>query len=370
VESGEVSVRRDELRQEEDEISIIEVASFVVRRRLFIVLSALVGVLLTLPIALMTEREYVATASFLPNGGEQGGFAGAAGLAAQFGFSMPRSGGSERSPDFYEALIKSREILDAVVRDGVQMLTPDGMKFVDLAAHFEIGASTVEERSELTRRRLAEEVVGVSVVRETGIVSLRVRTDAPELSAAVGWRLLDLISEFDLETRQSEASAERRFAEDRLVQLQGELATVEDSLRVFLDENRQFSNSSQLTFQHERLQRKVGMRQELVTAMAQAHEQARIDEVRTTPVVTIIDEPQAPSLPEPRGRLLKLLLGGILGTIVGLGLAFVVEYGERAESEQNEEYREFRNVLKDAWKDLFGLRRPRRPPPMTADSEE
>jgi uncharacterized protein involved in exopolysaccharide biosynthesis len=367
VESGNVNVRRDELY--DDEISLIEVASFVVRRRRVIVLSVLVCVLLTLPIALTTQLEYRASASFLPHGGEQGGLAGAAGLAAQFGFSVPGSGGSERSPDFYQELLKSREILDGLVRDGVRVVTPTHDTTVNLAEHFEIEGGTAAERGELTRRHLVD-VVEVSIGRETGIVSLGVRTDDAALSAAIAWALLDLISAFDLETRQSEASAERIFAEERLRQLQVELATVEDSLRVFLDENRQFGNSSQLTFQHDRLQRKVGMRQEVVTAMAQAYEQARIDEVRNTPVVTVIDEPEVPALPEPRGRLLKLVLGAILGTMVGFGIAFVVEYGERAESEKNEEYGELRTLLRDAWTDFFDLGRSRSPPPITAGSEE
>jgi uncharacterized protein involved in exopolysaccharide biosynthesis len=368
VGSGDVNVRRDELRQEEDEISIIEVASFVVRRRLFIVLPAILGVLLTIPAVLTTTFEYTATASFLPNGGGQGGLVGAAGLAAQFGFSMPRSGSSERSPEFYQALLESREILDGLVRDGVRVVTPTQDTTVNLSEHFGIEGGTAAERGELTRRHLGV-VVEVSIGRETGIVSLRVRTDDAALSAAIAWALLDLISAFDLETRQSEASAERIFAEERLQQLQVELATVEDSLRAFLDENRQFGNSSQLTFQHDRLQRKVGMRQEVVTAMAQAYEQARIDEVRNTPLVTVIDEPEVPALPEPRGRLLKLLSGALLGTVMGFGIALVVEYGERARSEKNEEYGELRRLLRDAWADFFDLRRSRRPPPVTEDSE-
>jgi len=363
---GEVNGRGDELY--DDEISLIEVASFVVRRRLFIVLPAILGVLWTLPAVLTTTFEYTASASFLPNGGGGGGIAGAAGLAAQFGFSMPRSGGSERSPAFYQELLESREILDGLVRDGVRVVTSTHDTTVNLAEHFEIEGGTAAERGQLTRRHLVD-VVEVSIGRETGIVSLGVKTDDAALSAAIAWALLDLISAFDLETRQSEASAERIFAEERLQQLQVELATVEDSLRVFLDENRQFGNSSQLTFQHDRLQRKVGMRQEVVTAMAQAYEQARIDEVRNTPVVTVIDEPEVPALPEPRGRLLKLLLGAVLGTMVGFGIAFVVEYGERAESEKNEEYGEFRTLLRDAWTDLFDLRRSRRSPPVIEDSE-
>ena len=45
-------------------------------------------------------------------------------------------------------------------------------------------------------------------------------------------------------------------------------------MKAFLVENRQFSNSPQLIFEHDRLERQVTMRQELVTAMAQAYEQA------------------------------------------------------------------------------------------------
>jgi len=366
VETGEVKLRGDELY--DHEISLIEVASVLLRRRRVIVLSVMVSVLLTLPIALTMKLEYRASASFLPNGGEQGGLAGAAGLAAQFGFSMPRSGGSERSPEFYQELLKSREILDGLVRDGVRVVTPTQDTMVHLAQHFEIEGGTAAERGELTRRHLVD-VVEVSIGRETGIVFLGVQTDDAALSAAIAWALLDLISAFDLETRQSEASAERIFTEERLQQLQVELATVEDSLRAFLDENRQFGNSSQLTFQHDRLQRKVGMRQEVVTAMAQAYEQARIDEVRNTAVVTVIDEPEVPALPEPRGRLMKLLLGAMLGTVAGFGIVFVVEYGERAGSEKNEEYGEFRTLLRDAWTDFFDLRRSRRSPPVTEDSE-
>ena len=349
-----MNVRGDE--PNDDEISLFEVAGFVVQWRRVIVLAAMVGVLLSLPAVLTAKFEYVASASFLPNGGESGALSSAAGLAAQFGFSMPRSGGSERSPAFYEELLKSREILDGLVRGGVLVLTPGGARHVDLAEHFEIEGRTEDEQSERTRRHLAEAVIEVRVGRETGIVSLSVRTDGPELSAGIGRALLELISAFDLESRQSEASAERGFAEGRLKQLQEELALVEDSLRAFLDENRQFSNSSQLTFQHDRLQRKVGMRQELVTAMAQAYEQARIDEVRTTPVITVIDEPEAPGLPEPRGRLRKLLLGAIFGTLVGFGVVFVAGVVERAEKEQSEEYRAFRQLMRDAKRDFFGLR--------------
>ena len=353
----------------DDEISLLDLMSVVLRQRRLILVSTFVGALLAVLIAVFrSPLEYTATASFLPHGGEQGGFSGVAGLAQQFGFSMPRSGNPERSPEFYRDLLQSREILDRLVRSGVEVVTATGVTTVDLADHFEIEGAPAERKNALTREVLAG-IISVSVTLQTGVVTLSVRTDDPGLSAAIGRRLLDLITAFDRETRRSQATAERNFAEERLGQLQGEMSIAEASLKAFLVENRQFSNSPQLTFEHDHLQRQVVMRQELVTAMAQAYEQARIDEVRNLPVITVIDQPEPPALPNPRGRLLKLILGLIIGLMAGFALAFLKDFGERAKNEKSEAYGEFRKVLKDAKGDLLGLRRSRRPGPSPADSD-
>jgi type II secretory pathway component PulC len=112
------------------------------------------------------------------------------------------------------------------------------------------------------------------------------------------------------------------------------------------------------------------MRQELVTAMAQAHEQARIDEVSATSVITVIDQPEPPVFPEPRGRLLRVLLGVIVGVIVGFGLALIQEFGERAKNERGEAYGKFQHVLKATKRDPFGLRPVDRPAPSSVESGE
>jgi tyrosine-protein kinase Etk/Wzc len=353
----------------EDEISLLEVASMVLRRRQVIVVSTFVCTMLALVFALQTPFQYTATLSFLPVGTDQGGLSRVSGLAQQFGFSVPRSGGGERSPAFYEGLLKSRKILEGVVESGIEVVTPTGSTFVDLVEHLEIEAKTAGERNALALRHL-EGVISVSVGRETGVVTLSVRTDEPFLSAAVARRLLDLISTFDLETRQSQASAERGFAEGRLEQLRRELTTAEDSLESFLDDNRQFANSPQLTFAHDRLQRRVAIRQELFSAMAQAYEQARIDEVRNTPVITVIDQPEPPAFPDARGRLMKVLLGLILGLMLGFALAFIREVGEQAESDQTAAYGEFQKVLADAKRDIFGVGRAKPPQSHAPDPQE
>ena len=139
----------------DDEISLLAVASVVLRRRRLMLVSTFAGALLALVAALRTPLEYTAITSFLPNTGEQGGFSGVAGLAQQFGFSIPRAGAAERSLEFYRDLLQSREILGGLVASGVEVVTATHVTKVDLAEHFEIEAETLEQRNALTRRRLA-----------------------------------------------------------------------------------------------------------------------------------------------------------------------------------------------------------------------
>ena len=340
----------------DDQISLLELASLVLRRRRLILLSTFAGVALALVLAFTSPIEYTATASFMSQEEEQAGLAGFSGLAQQFGFAMPRTGGSQRSPEFYQDLLRTREIVASVVESGVEVVTAAGVTTVDLAERFEIGSEVSDEVIARTRRYVVD-IISVSVSRETGVVTVGVRTDEAELSVAILRRLLYLVSEFDMETRRSAASAERAFSEERLGQLQGELSTAEDLLKSFLDENRQFSNSAQLTFDHDRLARRVAMRQEFASAMAQAYEQARSEEVRNTPAITLIDHPEVPALPDARGRLLKLVLGLVLGLMAGLVFAFAREFGKREKAEESRAYGEFQEVLSEAKRDLFGLRR-------------
>ena len=338
-----------------ESLSLLDLASVVIRQRRLLLSAAFLGILLGALGAYLSPQMYTAEVSFLAHNTDRPGLANVAGLAQQFGFSLPGSSG-ERSPEFYQNLLRSRQILEGLVGTDVEVVTPTGVTLVDLAEHFEIEGETPEERLARTRLHLNTEVMSVRVAREIGVVTVAVRTELPELSAAIAARLLDLVSAFDLETRQSEASAERAFADERLGQLRVELGVMEDSLKAFLENNRQFRDSPQLLFEHDRLQRRVTMRQLLVTGMAQAFEQARIDEVRNTPVITVIDQPAPPALPDSRGRVLILALGLTLGVMTGVGIALVREVGERAKTGGSSAYSEFQEVMKGAKGDLLGRR--------------
>lgn len=95
-------------------------------------------------------------------------------------------------------------------------------------------------------------------------------------------------------------------------------------MQAFLQANRQWENSPDLTFQHDRLDRDISLRQQVYTTLVQSFEQARIAEVRDTPVITVL---QAPYLPGRDSRRIALIgiVGLGLGAMAGLVLAFIVE---------------------------------------------
>ena len=109
-----------------------------------------------------------------------------------------------------------------------------------------------------------------------------------------------MVSHFNLLTRQTRAGAERRFVEARLQEAADSLRLVENRHKAFLQANRDFRNSPQLKFENDRLERDVQFQQQLYTSLAQSFEQARIDEVRNTPVITVLEPPDLPASPDPR----------------------------------------------------------------------
>ena len=271
---------------------------------------------------------YTSSAAFLAESSEAGG-GGALALARQFGVSVGSPDG-QRTPEFYADLATSVEVLrQTVTRSYVRSQNGEESRETDLVTYYEVKGRTEAERIQRALERLTEDI-SVSTDSETGVVRFSVTTSDPQLSQGVAQHILDLVHSFDLTTRQTQAGAERRFSGERLAELTSELRDAEDTLKSFLIENRVFSNSPALLFEHDRLQRAVAMRQELVTSLAQSYESARIEEVRNTPVITLIDPPRVPAIRDPKGRLLILVLGIILGVMGGTFAALLLNSVDQA----------------------------------------
>ena len=270
---------------------------------------------------------------------------GLASLAGQFGFNIPGTGGSE-SPEFYQELLQSREVLTAVIDHEYQIFRHEDTDTVLLLDLVEIDGETYAERIDRGLEWLREDALKTLAGRETGIVDFSITTRWPDLSHQMATVLLETVQSFNLSNRITQAQAEREFLEERVGAAQGELHQVEGSMQRFLQDNRSWQDSPELIFRHEKLQREVAMRQQVYSGLMEAYEQARIREVRDTPVITIIEHPILPPRREPRGVVLKLLLGGVLGGMIAATLV-VIRTGAGVSEDDGV------IALREAWKETM-----------------
>ena len=337
------------------ELSILELLAVLLRHRRKVVFLTVGVAVLVILVTLLWPRHYTSSASFTPSTGSAQ-LSQLAGLASQLGVSVP-TGQSSQSPDFYANLLESRQLLQSTVTTrytfASSTLDSDTLSG-DLVELFDAGGHSRGDRVDESIRKLKDRT-SVSTDPTTGLVTLDVTTHWAELSQRVNSRMLDLVNSFNLETRQTQAAAERRFLQNRVASAQKDLRAAEDSLEVFLQHNRSYQNSPQLQFEYDRLQRHLSLRQQVFTTLAQSLEQARVEEVRNTPVITVVEPPPVPVRPDRRHLMLKALAGLVVGAALGIIWAFGGEWAVRARAARPAEYREVDTLVEQARADLAGV---------------
>lgn len=288
------------------------------RRRYVVVRLAMVGFLVGVAVALLAPARYSVSASVMSQGA--GGPQNLGGLAAQFGVNLP-AGEASLSPFFYVDLARSRGILGDVAVSAFTVSGPAPRKG-NLAQVLGLPAADSLQQRDVGIRWLLD-AVGARAEPKTGVVTVSVVAPDPALALQLGRRIIDLLDAFNRETRQSRGMAERRFTEQRLKAAQQELREAEDRLEGFVGRNRDISNAPGVSMQLERMTRTVGMRRDVVTSLLTSYEKARIDEVRDTPVLTVVQQPEAPLRRDPRGTVKKSATGLFLGASFGVALVML-----------------------------------------------
>ena len=279
--------------------------------------------------SLLRPREYAARAAFLSS--EPGSMSGSLGalssVASQLGIpalsAVAQSSGGQ-STQFYGDLLTSNTLLHSVVTTRYVATTAaenGGVPFEGtLIDYLEVSGKTQTDRELAAMDRVARSMLVVSVDRPTGVIRFDVRTKNRQLSALVARKILDLVNEFNLRRRQSQAGAEREFDAIRARASLDSLHAAESALADFRATNIDFSRSPRLATREVELQRRVSMAQQIYTTVAQRYEIANIEAVRNTPVITVLDAPEG--LVEARPRYTRQIAMGVF--TVGLVLACLV----------------------------------------------
>jgi tyrosine-protein kinase Etk/Wzc len=348
------------VRQDREDVSVFDLLTPLVRRRRLIGLTVLAFGLITALIVLLLPPRYTALTTFVPEAPKESSLtASLGGLASQFGLGTQIA--TPYSADLMAEVLRSREIREAVLnKEFPDPKAGDAKGTRTLLAILEVEGRTPRERLEQGVEDL-KDATAITLDRRTGMVSLRVELRYPALTAQVANEMVEELNKFNVSRRRSQSGEERIFTERRLAGARQELTDAEDELVRFLQRNRLFSESSVVGVGVRRLERRVQLKQEVLGTLSRSYEEARINEVRDTPVLTVIDRAEVPARKSFPNRTLSVLAALLVGAVVGVGIAYLLEARRRVRPETRPDYRDFVVAVGEAREGLGMRRKPSAP---------
>lgn len=272
--------------------------------------------LLTALVTLFLPNYYRSEARLLPveSKGIGGNLGGLASAAAAFGVSVP--GGDSTDANFVDVL-NSRSLKEQLLRTEFQYHTRS-WRFG--AERLETGTlyAYVDEKNMDRAVKEVGSVVSASRDLKSKVITLSAETKSPELSQLIVQRAGKLLETFLQEKGRTRGGAKAAFAEARLAEARREMDEAEDTLRRFLEGNRnvQTSGDPSVRLKGSRLETELRLRQQLVSAIAMNREQALLEEKNDIPILNMLDPGNLPIDKSKPSRSVMVLLAMLL---VGAG---------------------------------------------------
>jgi uncharacterized protein involved in exopolysaccharide biosynthesis len=297
---------------------------------------------------------YTSEATFFPEESEE--------TQADIGnmLGIPNQSNGDWGAALYIDLLQHRVIPEAVAQDSVTVAERGGQRtsIVDLVG----GRTGDRARREYNAVQAARKMVAVTAQENIKGVNISVTTPWPSVSRELAVILLRAITDFNIESRRSQANAEREFAETQVTQAEQSVRAAENSLQDFLQRNRAVNGPSALASERARLQREVSAQRGFHASWVERLEGARVREVRITPVITVVQSPRLPVVAEPRHAGQTAVFGGVIFGILGVlwvGAAHAMNKVRRSRSYQA---REFLKLIDDISRGFLRRTRARQTP--------
>jgi len=257
--------------------------------------------------SLLSPKKYETHTSFISVGSASirlpAGLAGLAGVAQSAGLAISLGGGESQplSPYFFGDLVTSDALLmQLAVAPFRQPNAADG-RTAPLGELLHVGGRSQTDSLVRAVKRLRRAFT-VEIQSRTGVVTVTFTNHDPDLAKAVVERLTELLNNFVRHDLQTRAGDQRRFLETRVAAQRDSMLVRQQLLRQFLETNRDYRNSPTLVFREAQLRQELEFQQELGISLARSLEEARLNELRDIPVLSVIDHPirpPRPSSPKP-----------------------------------------------------------------------
>jgi uncharacterized protein involved in exopolysaccharide biosynthesis len=165
------------------------------------------------------------------------------------------------------------------------------------------------------------------VSSRSGIIEVGFRAPYPDLAAGVANRIVQQLTEYDLNIRRTSAASARKFLDSQVSTVAGAVQEANRDLEQFLVRNRNFASSPALMLEFQRLQRRAVRTEAQYEQLVLQRDRSRIDEVSSIPALSVVDSAAAPFRKSSPKRRLWVLLGLTLGGTAAAALIILAQLG-------------------------------------------
>ncbi len=338
---------------EEDTISLSDILMVLAKQlKLLIIIPFVFGILTVFYVLFIAEPVYVSSAKIMSSGGGSS-TSQLQGLAAQFGISVPLGG--EANPEWvYPDIIKSRTLARVLLKrkfDTEEYGSEKSLLQILTYGHEdpEVGSDTLMKIGTET----LFEMIEIEQDRSSSVYTLTVNAFEPQFAADLCSALIEELDKHQRKYKTEKVKETRLFIEGRIVEVQKELEEAEEALKEFRDRNRQIQQSPALLLEQQRLSRETSVLTGVFTTLKQQLEMTKIDEVKETALVQVLDPPEAPLYRDKPKRKLSVLLSLILGFGFSVVVAFIKEYASNSDEEEKGKLKKITELTKSNISDLI-----------------
>jgi uncharacterized protein involved in exopolysaccharide biosynthesis len=309
---------------EEDSISLADILIALARQlKVIIITPAILCTLMIIYVLFFTQPVYTSTAKIMSSS-SGGSMSQTAGLAAQFGINIPT--GQSEPKWVYPEIIKSRTLARSMLKRKFDTNKFGPQKPLLQILTFgneppEIGLDTLEIIA-------VDNFLGMIDVYEdlsTSILTLNIHASEPSLAAEINQALIEELDTHQREYNKAKTSDTKQFIEERIIEIENELNIAEEALRHFTTHNRRIDNSALLLLERQRLAREVTVLTGVFTTLKQQLETTKIEQVKKSDYVVILDPPEAPLVRSKPDKKLMVITAGFMGIMLGMIIGFVRE---------------------------------------------
>ena len=310
-----------------NEINFFNVAKILFNRKIYIAFSIGIPLLLAIIYVFIATPQYSSYISINPvNEHSNNAVSGLQGIASTIGMDI---GANDNSSFYIPDIVNSRILKEAIIYN--KWNTKKYNDNVNLIDYWEIGKDSgfsfrslfINNKHIIKDIEDLESALGkltqqISVTEEeSGLMIISVLMEEPKLAADIANYIANYVKSYISEEMTLQSTKFRIFIEERLKSSKIDLRVIEEKLNLYRKNHPLALDTPDLQLERARLIRDVEINQEVYLTLLTQYELAKIEELKETPVINVLDNAEAPIRKDSPKRKLLVILGLISGLFFG-----------------------------------------------------